>query len=195
MKYAEFNAGGELVARYDDTVNLIIPPAAVPIEDALFLQSVNEMDGRWMLLDGVISKHPFPAPILQNVADAAIAAIDAEAGAARTRYITVAPGQEATYMLKEAHARAYKAANYPAAAVADYPMVEAEAKAMSGDAPSAEQIQAAADGIVAQADAWIVKAAQIERARIAGKRAVGAAVDVAGVEAARAAAVAEMDAL
>lgn len=119
-------------------------------------------------------------------------AIDAEAGAARSRYITVAPGQEATYMLKEAQARAYAAAGYPSATVADYPMVEAESQALHGAAPTAAQIKSAADSIIAQADAWIAKAAQIERARIAGKRAVGAAVDVTGVETARTAAVAEL---
>lgn len=133
-----------------------------------------------------------PAPTLSEVVTSAKAIIDAVAGAARARYITVAPGQEATYMLKEAQARAYKSAGYPSATVADYPMVDAEAKAMHGAAPTAAQIQSAADGIIAQADAWIAKAAQIERARIAGKLAVGAAVDVAGVETARAAAVAEL---
>ncbi|MHB1053463.1 MAG: hypothetical protein ACYCZT_10400 [Thiobacillus sp.] len=133
-----------------------------------------------------------PPPTLDQAQAAAKTAIDAEAGAARARYITVVIGQEATYMLKEAQARAHKSAGYPSATVADYPMVEAEAKALHGAAPTAAQIQSAADGIIAQADAWIAKAAQIERARIAGKRAVGAAVDVAGVETARAAAVAEL---
>ncbi len=136
-----------------------------------------------------------PALTLAEVRGSAHVAIDAEAGSARARYITVAPGQEATYMLKEAQARAYKSASYPSATVAAYPMVDAEAKAMYGAAPTAAQIQSAADGIIAQADAWIAKAAQVERARIAGKRAVTAAVDVAGVEVARAAAIAELGAL
>lgn len=136
-----------------------------------------------------------PPPTLAEVQAAALTAIDDAAGAARARYITVAPGQEATYMIKEAHARAFKAAGYPAAAVAGYLMVEAEAKAMSGDAPSAEQIQAAADGIIAQADAWIAKAAQIEQVRIGGKRAVSNAASVTDVETARTAAIAELSSL
>ncbi len=136
-----------------------------------------------------------PAPSIAETQATALASIDAEAGAARARYITVAPGQEATYMLKAEQARAYKAAGYPSAAVAGYPMVDAEAKAINGAAPTAAQIQTAIDGIIAQADAWIAKAAQIERARIGGKRAVAAALNVAGVEAARAAAVAELAAL
>lgn len=136
-----------------------------------------------------------PVPTLAEVQAAALTSIDAEAGAARARYITVAAGQEATYMLKEAQARSYKAAGYPTASVSDYPMVDAEAMAMHGAAPTAAQIKTAADGIIAQADAWITKAALIERARIAGKRAVSAAVDVAAAESARAAAVAELGAL
>lgn len=133
-----------------------------------------------------------PPPTLAEAQSHAAAAIDAAAGAARARYITVAAGQEATYMLKEAQARAYKATGYPSAAVASYPMVEAEAMAMHGAAPTAAQIKTAADGIIAQADAWIAKAALIERARIAGKRAVSAAADVAGADTARAAAIDEL---
>lgn len=144
-----------------------------------------DTNGRPVLVD-------LPPSTLAEAQASAWAAIDAEAGTARARYITVAPGQEATYMLKEAHARAYKAAGYPAAAVADYAMVEAEAKAINGAAPTAAQMQAAADGIIAQADAWIGKAAQIERSRIAGKRAITVAADVELVGVARESAVATL---
>lgn len=136
-----------------------------------------------------------PVPTLAEVQAAALTSIDAEAGAARARYITVAAGQEATYMLKEAQARSYKAAGYPTASVSDYPMVDAEAKAINGATPDAAQIQAAADAIIAQADAWIGLASQIERVRIAGKRAVSAAVDVAAAESARATTVAQVHAV
>lgn len=136
-----------------------------------------------------------PAPTLAEAQASAHASIDAEAGAARARYITVAPGQEATYLTKETQARAYKAAGYPSASVASYPMVEAEALAIYGDTPAAADIQVACDGIIAQADAWITTAAQIERARIGGKRAVTAATTTAAGETARAAAVAELGAL
>lgn len=137
-------------------------------------------------------QQPELQPTLAEARAVALVAIDVESGNARARYITVAPGQEATYMLKEAQARRYKAAAYPSAAVVDYPMVDAESKAINGGAPNAAQIQSAADGIIAQADAWIAKAAQIERARIAGKRAVTAAVDAAGVDVAHEAAIAEL---
>lgn len=135
-----------------------------------------------------------PPPTLAEAQAAALAAIDAEAGAARARYITVAQGQDATYLSKAEDARAYKSAGYPAANVADYPYVQAEAEAVHGPAPTAAQVQAVTDNILAIAAAWAVKGAAIERARISGKLAVSAAVDVAGVETARAAAVAELGA-
>lgn len=141
------------------------------------------------------SKPVVPPKPLPEIQAQAHASIDTEAGAARARYITVAPGQEATYILKESQSRAYKAAGYPSAAVVGYLMVNAEARAINGPAPDATQIQSAADGIIAQADAWIAKAAEIERARIAGKRAVSAAADVTAAETARAAAVAELGAM
>lgn len=136
-----------------------------------------------------------PPPPLNEVQSAALSAIDAAAGAARARYITVSAGQEATYMLKESNARDYQTAGYPAASVAAYPMVQAEAEAIYGATPTAAQIQSAADAVVAQADAWIAKAAQIERARIGGKRAVAAASDLAAVAAARAVAEADLGAM
>lgn len=134
-----------------------------------------------------------PRPILSEVLTAALTAIDAAAGAARARYITTADGQESTYLLKSADADRYKAAGYPAAQIASYPWVLAKARAMVA-APAAADYQAAADLIIATRDAWVVKGAAIEEARERGKAAVSAAVDVAGVETARAAAVAELGA-
>ncbi len=191
MRYSKSTGGFYDTAIHGDN----IPADAVDISDAyhaelLAAQSVGsriepDADGYPVAVD-------LPPPTLAEAQASARAAIDAEAGAARARYITVAPGQEATYLMKEAHARSYKTSGYPAADVASYPMVEAEAKAMSGDAPSAEQIQASADGIVAQADAWITKASQIEQARIAGKRGVTVAADVELVGVARESAVATL---
>ena len=45
---------------------------------------------------------------------------------ARARYITIAPGQDATYAAKYADAAAYAAAGYPAD-TSNYPWIEAEA--------------------------------------------------------------------
>lgn len=132
-----------------------------------------------------------PPPILSEVLTAALTAIDAAAGTARARYITTADGQGATYLLKAADADRYKAAGYPAAQIAGHPWVLAKARAMVA-APAAADYQAAADLIIATRDAWVSKGAAIEEARERGKAAVSAAVDVAGVAAARSAAIAEL---
>jgi hypothetical protein len=125
---------------------------------------------------------------------AAHAAIDAAAGAARGRYVTIAPGQEMTYLLKAQQAAAYKAASYPAASIAQYPFVEAKARATVAS-PGATDYQAAADLILATQAAWFAVGAAIEREREKGKVAVGAANDEAGITAARDAAVAALKAL
>lgn len=124
-----------------------------------------------------------PAPPLDQVRAAALAAIDAAAGAARARYITIAPGQEATYLIKAQQARDYRAAGYTGPVPA---LVQAEADA-TGETPAA-----ACDSILAEEAVWVAKAALIESARRRGKVAVGAAADAAAVEAARDAALAEL---
>lgn len=132
-----------------------------------------------------------PPPTLAEAQAAAHAGIDAATGAARARYITTVNGQESTYLLKAADADRYKAAGYPTAQIASYPWVRAKARSMVA-APAAADYQAAADLIIATRDAWVATGAAIEEARERGKSAVAAAVDVAGVEAARTAAVAEL---
>lgn len=140
---------------------------------------VADSNGRPILVDP-------PAPSLAEVKTAALTAIDATAGAARARYITIAPGQEATYLLKSAQATAFKAGGY----VGPPPgLVQAEVDA-TGATP-----QQAADAILVQQAAWEIKAAQIESARRRGKVAAGAAAEAAAVDAARDATLAELAAL
>lgn len=128
-----------------------------------------------------------PPPLsLDQVKAVALAAIDAEAGVARARYITVAPGQEATYLMKAQQSAAFKAGGYAGAVPG---LVQAEMDATGATA------QQAADDILAQEAAWAFKAAQIESARRRGKVAAGNAADAATVDAARAAAIAELGAL
>lgn len=127
-----------------------------------------------------------PAPLLADVLASALAAIDTTAGAARSRYITTVPGQEATYLIKAQQARDYQAAGHTGPVPA---LVQAEADA-TGEAP-----QLACGRILAEEAAWIAKAAQIETARRRGKIAVGAAADVPAVDAARELALAELEAL
>jgi hypothetical protein len=105
--------------------------------------------------------------------------IDQAAGAARLRYITEVPGQQAVYVSKELQSRQFKAAGYPAGAVPPY--VAAEVQAM-GEGTTPQQ---AADSILAIADQWQgVLSPQIEQVRLKGKWAVQAAVTAAAVQAA-----------
>ena len=97
----------------------------------------------------------------------AIRRIDDKAGAVRACYITVAPGQEATYLLKAQQAEAYRASDY----YGEPPtLVAAEAMAY-GIEP-----HEAADRIVAQEAAWTQLATAVELVRRSGKVAVEAAL-------------------
>lgn len=53
---------GILAARYDTSINSIIPADAIEVDDDLFFQTINENDGVWTLVDGAIIKQPLPAP-------------------------------------------------------------------------------------------------------------------------------------
>lgn len=125
---------------------------------------------------------------LELVRRAAAEAIDAAAGKARARYITVAPGQEGVYLLKAAQAEAYRAAGYPADPGA-WALIAREAPAR-GLSP-----RALADEVLALRDAWTAKAAEIEAARLGGKRQVAQAASYAEIAAARDAALAALAAL
>lgn len=136
-----------------------------------------------------------PVKTLAQSRVAAHLTIDAQAGATRRKYITDATGQDATYLQKAADATAYIAAGYPSAAIAAYPMVRAEARAIYGSSPSAIQYQLAADYIIATQTAFAQKGADIEEARRGGKIAVSNAQTVADAQAAQAAAIAALVAL
>lgn len=139
------------------------------------------------LRDVLMQQHPAGwLPSLDEAKAAALAKIDAAAGTARARYITIAPGQEATYLLKAAQAVAFNAGGYAGTVPG---LVQAEVDA-TGASP-----QQASDAILAQQAAWEVKAAQIESARRRGKVTAGAALDLATVAAARDAALTELAAL
>lgn len=101
--------------------------------------------------------------------------IDAKAGAARACYITIAPGQETTYLLKAQQAGAFALAGFAGPVPG---MVAAEMLATGLDA------QTASERILEQEAAWTQIAAGIEGIRRAGKVAVKSATE----DAARAAA-------
>lgn len=190
MKYAYFNPNdGRILQWLDiDARNYVLPDASLLHEctDAEWERQYSGVDQ--MLKDGAIVDYVAvvqPVP-LADVKAAALAAIDSAAGAARARYITIAPGQEATYLLKAQQAASFKAGGYAGTVPG---LVQAEVDATGATA------QQAADAILAQQDAWEAKAAQIESARRRGKVAVGAAADAGAIEAAEAAAIAELGGL
>ena len=53
---------GVLSARYDSSINSIIPAEAIEVDEALFFQTINETDGIWSLVDDEVVKLPFPLP-------------------------------------------------------------------------------------------------------------------------------------
>lgn len=165
------------------------PNDAREISDELYSEVVTNRPTNKMNVPGTdglpILVDP-PAPLLADVLAASLAAIDTAAGAARSRYITTVPGQEATYLIKAQQARDYQAAGHTGTVPS---LVQAEADA-TGETP-----QLACGRILAEEAAWIAKAAQIETARRRGKIAAQAAADVPAVEAARDVAIAELAAL
>lgn len=176
------------------------PSDIADVTQADFDIAMSRPDGATLdLVNGKVAIVPAPtlspAQILANAQNGAYSAIDAQAGATRAKYITTVPGQAETYLSKAADAAAYKAAGYPFANISTYPWVQAEAVAINGATPTAAQVKAAADGILAAQAAWITLGAQIEQARRAGSVAVAAAKTVAAVTAAQAAAITALAAL
>lgn len=107
--------------------------------------------------------HPFKT--LEEALEWARAQIDASAGQARARYITIAAGQDATYQAKYADALAFVRAGYPEDQVDQYPWIKAEA---SGTNVSPRE---AADSIKSVGDPWhSVIGPRIEGLRIGGKK-------------------------
>jgi hypothetical protein len=112
-------------------------------------------------------------PELETERAQALIDIDAAAGSARQRYITVAPGQEGTYLVKAEQARAFLAGPPDAEPP---PYVAAEAQAMGGTHLQAAQLIA---GLATQWNEIVGPA--IEQARRGGKIAVEQATDLDGV--------------
>ncbi len=182
---------------YDDRIHGTRPVDAVEITAAHHAELLAaQSSGKRIEPD--VNGYPVavePPPLtLAEAQAAALAAIDAEAGAARARYITTTYGQDSTYLLKAADADRYKAAGYPDALIASYPWVRSKARSMVA-APAATDYQAAADLITTTRDAWVVKGADIEEAREAGKHAVSAAATAIDAIAAKEAAISVLVAL
>lgn len=130
-----------------------------------------------------------PTAVANKAAAEAIAEINRIAGIVRQQYITVSPGQELIYMLKDVQSRAYAAAGYTGTVP---PFVQSEANATGLTA------QQAADSIIAQADAWSIAGSAIDEAKRTGTIAIEAArvaLDPAAIETAKNTAVTAISAL
>lgn len=114
------------------------------------------------------------AAITEQLRQTAIARINMEAGACRAKYMTAIPGQEATYLMKEAEAKAYFAAVDPQPT--DYPILQAEAESCG---MSLAEVAALVQGT---ASSWKVLAAQIEGLRRGGIVAVETATTEAAIQ-------------
>lgn len=117
-------------------------------------------------------------PDLATLQAEACARIDAAAEALRNQVLTPGTGQMAAYQAKEIQARAIL--QDPEPDEAKYPDIYNE---VGITADTAHEVAMA---VLAAAEKWRLFARGIEKARLAGKKAVGAAADSAGILAAEA---------
>ncbi|WP_430009967.1 hypothetical protein [Methylophaga lonarensis] len=150
------------------------------VEKGRWLHQAIEAAGHWLMqlngdwassddgiVQGMIDAFD-PLPFAQTEA---IEKINTAAGAARSRYVTNVPHQDATYQLKLEDCLAFAGAGYPESELADYPFVAAEAEANGTSG------QAAAELVIATYNSWKHLAARIEGKRRAGINAVNAVAD------------------
>ncbi len=110
-----------------------------------------------------------PLPVAQ-VQATLTSRIDAVAEGIRAKYLTPGSGQAFTYLQKLAEARAYLAAAKPVDS--DYPLLNAS---LGIEGATIADVAAMVTKIAAL---WTVIAAAIETARLGGKAAIGASLDV-----------------
>lgn len=122
-------------------------------------------------------------PTLAELRAQMAAKVDAEAEAARLRFITPGSGQAMEYQATEAEAEAYLAASAAPGGIpvgATWPWLEAERVARGG----APTLLALAEEIIALRDAWVVAGSQIKTLRRAAKIAIEAATTPTAIRAA-----------
>lgn len=113
---------------------------------------------------------------LADVIAKALDGIDVIAGQVRSKYLTIVPGQDSTYVQKQFDAQRFIDAGEPADAEASYAWVAAEARATN------ESMSTAAHAIVDKSREWTLLGAAIEQARIGGKVRCSQATSVAEVQ-------------
>jgi len=140
-------------------------------------------------VDRVIDE-PAQAVDLTALQAAASVRIDAQAESLCNQVVTPGSAQMARYQRKEAQARGYLEAAAAGLLSTDADAVAAAYPAVIGEVGiTADTAKGVAEAIVARANAWWEYGDAVERVRLAAKRAVEAATDPAGVQAAVAAVV------
>lgn len=140
------------------------------------LNGVTVLDGTVVRMSWEVIDLPAEAVarLLEDHRKNAINAINQTAGSVRAKYMTVIPGQEATYLMKEAEVKAYLADPTPVAT--DYPMLKAEADACG------MTLAEVATLVSTTAAAWKPLAAQIEGLRRGAIVAIEAATTAAEID-------------
>lgn len=159
---------------FDSTVvNVIeVDPEAIP-DWAEGWPEAGAAGPGWLWDGANFTPPPEPVVELAPARAAAIAAVNAAIGIARSRWITDAPGQEMIYLAKEAEARAWLADPVPDPE--DYPLLVAE---IGVTAPTAWEL---AQLWLNMAALWRGVAAQLEALRLTTIGAIEAAEDAAAV--------------
>ncbi|WP_136685710.1 hypothetical protein [Falsirhodobacter xinxiangensis] len=163
-----------------------------PVSDEQITQGVYWRDGSfveypakpgdWAIFDYTSEEWIDPrtpadlAAELEALRSEAIQQVNAVSGAIRARFITVIPGQEMLYLLKEREAVDWLAAEAPE--IADYPLVAAEIGITADDADQVAQVY------VNMAAMLRLTAAQLETLRLGAVVAIEGASDVGAIEAA-----------
>lgn len=105
------------------------------------------------------------------------ALIDVEAGKARSRYITITPGQEATYISKGDQAEKFAAAGYDLSTLGNYVWIVSECRAQEVAVDETADITAVknvVDTILSERASWFTLGSKIEEIRRTAKIKVSA---------------------
>lgn len=92
-KHIKFT-NGILTARFDSAINAVMPTDAIEVSEAVFYQTINELDGIWQLENGNVVKKPFPAPTLADLKTAKNAEITQSFNATMQQVVGGAPSYE-----------------------------------------------------------------------------------------------------
>lgn len=150
---------GPLASRYHpDFVETLVPCA-------------NAVSAGWAYSSGKFSAPVEPEIDLSILKSSLIESVNAQAEAARMKYITPGEGQAMTYTEKLAQARAFLAAGSPQDA--DFPMLANEVGI------TADNIAGVAEAVTKAYEKWLALGAAIEKVRMGVNKAIADASDAA----------------